>query len=135
MQHAYDVAVRWSDEDRLGHINNTRYLTFAEDARLVWFGASPMGSGGVILARTEIDFRSQVHFSSGGHLLVRTDVLSIGSSSLTLRQNIVDDHDQTVAGTRHVLVCFDYTEQRSRPWTEQERTWLSDYVVKDASRG
>ncbi|MGI8533026.1 MAG: acyl-CoA thioesterase [Geodermatophilaceae bacterium] len=146
MPHRFDVIVRWSDEDRLGHVNNARYLTFTEDARLVWLADSPAGSGGVILARTEVDFRSQVHFAAGGRLVVQTWVTAIGRSSAGLRQDIhrVDAPDgvattadpaqvlaDPVATTANVLVCYDYRNQRSRPWTEEERAWLRTWMDQE----
>ena len=146
MRHHFDAIVRWSDEDRLGHVNNARYLTFTEDARLVWLDDSPAGSGGVILARAEIDFRSQVHFAVGGRLAVQTWVTAIGRSSAGLRQDIhrVDAPDgaaaaadsapvpaDPVATTANVLVCYDYRNQRSRPWTEEERAWLRTWMDQE----
>ncbi|CAN5713270.1 MAG: acyl-CoA thioesterase [Geodermatophilaceae bacterium] len=138
MAFRYDVAVRWSDEDRLGHVNNSRYLTFTEDARLVWLSESPTGAGGVILARSEIDFRFPVHFVTGGRLVVETSVCSIGRSSLLIRQDIVWPEDAAGAGdavarTRHVLVCYDYVRGAPRPWTDVEREWLSRWQDEEAA--
>ena len=31
------VALRWSDLDAFNHVNNARYLTFLEQARIEWF--------------------------------------------------------------------------------------------------
>jgi acyl-CoA thioester hydrolase len=141
--HHHDVLVRWSDEDRLGHVNNTRYLTFTEDARLSWLSDSPTGSAAVILARTEIDFVRPVHFEVGGLLCIHTSVLGVGRSSVRLRQDIFHaadttaaapaDRTQAVARTEHVLVCYDYGKQRSRPWREQERTWLLQWSAEAES--
>lgn len=141
--HHYDVAVRWSDEDRLGHVNNSRYLTFTEDARLSWLADSPAGNGTVILAHTEIDFVRPVHFVTGGRLVVHTSVDAVGRSSVRLRQDVFDsgvlapgtrrDRSEAVARTEHVLVCFDYELQRARPWQERERTWLRRWIAEPES--
>lgn len=125
----YDVSVRWSDEDRLGHVNNSRYLTFTEDARLAWLAGSPTGASGVILARSEVDFRFPVHFEVGGRLVVETVVAAVGRSSVRVRQDVVWPPDseragESVAGTVHVLVCYDYGRAAPRPWTADERAWL-----------
>ena len=135
--HSYDVVVRWSDEDRLGHVNNARYLTFTEDARLVWLADCPTGDIGVILARSEIDFRRQVHFPAGGRLVVHTDVRTIGRTSMRIGQDIlpVDDAGQAgsvseaVARTEHVLVAYDYVGQATRPWGDAEREWLQRFMA------
>ena len=31
------IALRWSDLDAFNHVNNSRYLTFLEQARIEWF--------------------------------------------------------------------------------------------------
>ena len=31
------IALRWSDLDAFDHVNNSRYLTFLEQARIEWF--------------------------------------------------------------------------------------------------
>ncbi|CAN5270589.1 hypothetical protein BH20ACT5_BH20ACT5_23790 [soil metagenome] len=129
MRHTFDVVVRWSDEDRLGHINNSRYLTYTEDARLSWLRDSPHGNGGVILARAEVDFRRPVHFVAGGHLAVHSSVRSVGTSSLRMRQDIVDDEAEVVAAVESVVVGYDYARKRSRPWTEYERAWLAQWTA------
>ena len=142
MPHVHDVQVRWSDEDRLGHINNTRYLTFVEDARLGWLHESPAGNGGVILTRVEIDFRVPVHFATDGRLVVHTSVTDIGRSSVQLRQDILaadrpggpEPERRVVAAVRCVLVCFDYDRQSTRPWRDEERGWLQGWQDGPAER-
>ena len=51
--------VRFRDLDGMGHVNNAVFLTYLEQSRLAWFGSDPaFALSDVILARTEIDFRS-----------------------------------------------------------------------------
>jgi len=51
--------VRFRDLDGMGHVNNAVFLTYLEQCRLAWFGSDPaFALNDVILARTEIDFRS-----------------------------------------------------------------------------
>ena len=62
----YEETVRFSDLDGRGHVNNAVFLTYLEQARLAWFrsfgeeGSMPLTD--IILARTEIDFRSPLVF-------------------------------------------------------------------------
>src|SRR3546814_19658332 len=81
----HELVTRWSDCDMLGHINNARYFTFDESARLDYF--DPMirlNSGfwkdsGFILARIECDFIDQIH-----HPADRNSVVSGKSVSLSV---------------------------------------------------
>ena len=64
----YDVAVRWSDMDAYGHVNNARFLTLYEEARVAMFfvGARAHGLGsfeeGIVIARHEIDYLRPVDY-------------------------------------------------------------------------
>jgi len=52
--------MRWSDIDRLGHVNNAIYLTYLEQARIQYIQEAcqwPWHTHGLVLARVEIDYR------------------------------------------------------------------------------
>ena len=36
----HEAQVRWSDPDRLGHVNHARYLSYFEDARMALLARS-----------------------------------------------------------------------------------------------
>src|ERR1700750_2520143 len=67
----HDVPVRWSDLDAYGHVNNARFLTLFEEARVALFflGAREMGltsfEDGIVLARQQIDYLRPVDFANG----------------------------------------------------------------------
>ena len=56
-RHRYAVQLRWSDMDAYGHVNNARFLTLYEEARVAMFfvGARKHGLGsfeeGIVVAR------------------------------------------------------------------------------------
>ena len=57
----YDCPVRWSDMDAFGHINNARFLTLYEEARIALMFTAAREHGltsfeeGVVIARHEVD--------------------------------------------------------------------------------
>jgi acyl-CoA thioester hydrolase len=127
---SFDVQVRWSDPDQLGHVNHAKYLTYFEDARMSVVSRSPIGTPGVrqgrgcIAARVAVDYRRQVTFTAGLTLTVRTGVGRIGTSSFTLLQKLYLPADpQPVAECECVLVAFDYAANHSRPLDEDERAY------------
>ena len=119
------VGVRFSDCDPLGHVNNAVYLTYLEQARIVlWrhqlgFQSRRMAESGrrgegFILARAEIDFRSQAH--DGDELEVRLSLTGVGRSSATYEYEIVDvPTGRLVATAKTVQVWFDYDAGSSVP--------------------
>lgn len=120
------VIVRFGDCDLLGHVNNAKYLTYIESARIDLWRAQ-LGflrshiidehgkrGHGFILARAEVDFRAQSRY--GDTLEVRLGLGAFGRSSLTYDYDVVRVGDDTLVATaRTVQVWFDYDENRSLP--------------------
>ena len=86
-------------------------------------GRQPRGEG-FILARTEIDFRSQAH--DGDELEVRLALEGFGRTSATYVYEIVDvATGRLVAAAKTVQVWYDYDAGRPVPLTEETKA-LSD---------
>jgi acyl-CoA thioester hydrolase len=121
--HEHAVQLRWSDPDMLGHVNHARALALIEDARLA------MGdrSGGLILARLEVDYLRQLYYRVGERLVVRSAVTRLGTKSFTVRQELVQD-DQVAIRADAVMVAFDFEADASRPLTDDERTHWSGFA-------
>lgn len=113
--HTTAIQVRFGDTDALGHVNNAVFATYAETARIEFFRsaagmyAEPGETGGFILARLAIDFRSQVVL--GQKVEVVTSIVRMGSTSLTMQQQIMAD-GVLAADVEAVAVSFDYERQR-----------------------
>ena len=123
MRHEHPVQLRWSDPDSLGHVNHARALGLLEDARL----AMVSGPGGAILARLEVDYLRQLYYRVGERPCVTSWVTRIGTKSLTVRQELVQD-DQVAIRADSVLVMFDFATDTSRPRTDDERAHWSRYL-------
>ena len=133
---ALPLTVRFSDCDPLGHVNNAVYSTYLEQARIVLWrrqagfelrragsGRQPRGEG-FILARTEIDFRSQAH--DGDELEVRVSLESFGRTSAKYGYEIVDAATgRLVVEARTVQVWYDYDAGRPVPLTDETKAKLS----------
>jgi acyl-CoA thioester hydrolase len=121
MSHIYShrLEVRFRDCDPLGHVNNAVYLTYLEQARLVYwkelwgFGEPGSTIPGVIMARAEIDYRSPAHY--GQTLEVRIAIAAIGKTSFTYDYEIVDAEGRAVASARTVQVMYDYATAKPVP--------------------
>lgn len=115
--------VRFSDLDGMGHVNNAVYSTYLEQARLAWFGVDEeMPLRDVILARTEIDFRSPLQYGETVEIGVRASRL--GTKSFELEHEMRAD-GRVVAEAKCVLVGYDYERAQSAPIPERWRRRLS----------
>ncbi|MEM7205513.1 MAG: thioesterase family protein [Planctomycetota bacterium] len=117
MTNAYPTAVRlpvlWGDLDAFGHVNNARYFTWFEAARLDYFrevgvATSATPSVGPILARTECDFLRPVSWP--GEVTVGARTTRVGTTSFHMEYAIWQDEgpDQPVARATGVVVLIDY---------------------------
>jgi len=114
------LTVRWSDMDALGHVNNAKYFTYLESARIRLFselGTAPPGSTpghGFALVAATCNFRRQIHFPAQIH--IGTRIMKIGNSSFHLEHVfLLGDSDNPAADAASVVVWTDYTANRSAP--------------------
>jgi acyl-CoA thioester hydrolase len=113
----FPVDVRFRDLDAQGHVNNAVYLTYVESARIAWWQevtGRPWAETGMILARTEIDYRSPAVY--GDRLEVGLRCASLGRSSFVMEFRVEErGSGRLVAEGRKVLVHYDYTAGRPIP--------------------
>jgi acyl-CoA thioester hydrolase len=110
--------VRFRDCDAMGHVNNAVFSTYLEEARIGVLG----GLGAFILARVEIDFRSELR--SGEEVEVRSRCSRVGTKSFDLEHRITTG-DRVVAEAKSVLVSYDYDRAASVPVPAELRERLS----------
>jgi acyl-CoA thioester hydrolase len=113
--------VRWDDLDALRHVNNAKYLTYAQEARFAWSGMLEM-----VVARAELDFKLPIY---DGNIFVDVTlwVESIGTSSFTMIYEITYE-GELLARVKTVQVTISPETKKSRPINETEREFLSKYL-------
>ncbi|WP_456275719.1 acyl-CoA thioesterase [Bacillus sp. AK128] len=132
MKFEIDVLVRFCETDALGHVNNSSYFIYLEEARVRFFQKlgfpMDMKEWNFILASTKCDFLNQAYFSQ--NLKITTTVSHIGTKSFTLQHDILDaqTENQIARGTA-TIVYFDFNEQKSAPIPEQLRSQLESFTV------
>jgi acyl-CoA thioester hydrolase len=116
--------VRFRDCDPMGHVNNAVFSTYLEQARLAWFGEdSQMPLDDVILARTEIDFRSPA--TLGETIAISVRPVRVGAKSFELEYEL-HAGERLVAEAKSVLVGYDYEHARSMEIPERWRRRMTD---------
>ncbi len=86
------------------------------------------GDRGLILARLEGDYLRQLYYRVGERLCVHSTVTRLGTKSLTLRQELVQD-DEVAIRASVVMVLFDFVTDASRAMTDDERAHWTRYQV------
>jgi acyl-CoA thioester hydrolase len=111
--------VRFGDCDPMGHANNAVYSTYLEQARITALG----GLDPFILARVEIDFRSELHMND--EIEIRTRCSRVGTKSFDLVHEIRAG-DRVAAQAKSVLVGYDYETKTSVPLPDETKRRLSE---------
>ena len=131
MRHEHPVQLRWSDPDSYGHVNHARALSLLEDARLAVAAAAPQSEPGrlpdIILARLEVDYLRQLYYRVGEVLTVRSWVARLGTKSVTVRQELIQDGVPAIRADG-ICVMFDIRTDTSRALTDEERIFWSRYL-------
>ena len=141
----YHCTLRWSDLDAYGHINNSRFLTLYEEARvaLMFAGGRAWGVGsfadGVVIRRHEVDYLRPVDYALGRATAeaaptVRIElwVEQIRAASFTVAYELYDG-DVLASTARSVLVPFDLTRKLPRRLSDEERAFLLSYAPGGAA--
>jgi acyl-CoA thioester hydrolase len=119
-----DIQVRFNDTDAFGHLNNTAFALYAEQARVEFF--REIGTrGSIILAHIALDFRKQVRYGDKVH--VTTQIERIGNSSISLWQ-LVYANAELAAEVSSVVVFFDYQAQTPKTIPDEIRQKLQPYL-------
>jgi acyl-CoA thioester hydrolase len=131
MTHEKRIEIRWRDLDAFRHVNNAVYATYLEECRDEWMTRALGAVGDLwdfVLARVAIDFRQELT-QEDDVAVVSVRLERIGTSSLTLHEEIRKLDGTLVAEAEAVLVARDRESGRSRPLTDAERSALENVLV------
>jgi acyl-CoA thioester hydrolase len=112
----YELKTRWKDIDSFGHVNNAVFLTYIEDARIMYFKRWNVTEKkrSLIVASIKIDYLRQIEHPSD--LIVGQKISRIGNSSFDIQSAIFLNNDPKPAANSVVsCVCFDYQQNKSDP--------------------
>ena len=126
----YHCPLRWSDLDAYGHVNNARFLTLYEEARvaLMFVEAGKAGvtsfNRGTVISRHEVDYLRPVDYGDG--VRIELWIEEIRPSRFTVGYELFDGG--SVAGrARTTCVPYDLTGGRPRRLTDAEREFLEPW--------
>ena len=119
--------------DVYGHVNNARFLTLYEEARVAMFFTGARAHGltsfeeGIVIARHEIDYLRPVDF--GHPVRVEMWISELRASRFTVAYELFDEG---VLASRASSVCVPYNlaEGFPRRLTEAERDFLKPYAER-----
>jgi acyl-CoA thioester hydrolase len=141
-----EVEATFGDVDAMGHVNNVVHLKWIETARIAYWirvtgqrphAGLPSEGGGthesgpgvmsgvlidMILARTEIDYKSPVSYGEKLDVFVRTSLIK--RTSMVFEYAVAAKTGRAVAAAKTVVVCYDYGLLRPKPVSEEMKAGI-----------
>jgi acyl-CoA thioester hydrolase len=124
--HVERIPVRWGDMDAMGHVNNTVYFRYMEQARISWFDAllprgEAWGTTGIVIANASCNFKKPINYP--GVVEVKVYVDAPGGSSVGTHYELRVD-DQLYADGAATVVFIDMEKQKPMRIPESIRSRL-----------
>ena len=124
--HTLRMPIRWGDMDAMGHVNNTVYFRYLEQARMSWFEEiecvpDTVNGHGPVIINAHCIFLRQLKYP--GEIEVRTFAAPPGRSSIETMHEIrrVDTPDVLAAEGGAKVVWIDYQREKSHPIPDEVR--------------
>jgi acyl-CoA thioester hydrolase len=122
------IPIRWGDMDAFGHVNNTVYFRYMEQARINWFtdslGTLGDGGNGPVLINAGCTFLRQLRHP--GNIDVYIFVGTVGRSSMETTYSLQrsDEPGVVVAEGAAKVVWVSFADQKSMALPEHIRDRL-----------
>ena len=136
MRFTYHCALRWSDLDAYGQVNNARFLTLYEEARVAMMFVDARKAGvtsfeeGVVISRHEIDYLRPVDY--GDPVRIELWIEELKPSRFTVAYELFDGN-RVASRARTVCVPYDLAKQRPRRLSEAEHSFLRPWLREPAA--
>ena len=128
----YPIQVRYGDLDPQWHVNNARFLTYLEQARLAYLIHLGLFDGhsfldlGLIVANIHIAYRAPISLME--ELRVGVKTVHLGNKSLKMVYVIENPATgQIKAQAEVVMVAYDYHSQTSVPLSRHWRDTIAAF--------
>jgi acyl-CoA thioester hydrolase len=124
--HVERIPIRWGDMDAMGHVNNTVYFRYMEQARIGWFdalvpAAEAWQDTGIVIASASCNFKRALNYP--GTVEVKLSIDPPGGSSVSTFYELKMDETLYADGAA-VVVFIDMKSQKPIRIPERIRSLL-----------
>ena len=122
------IALRWSDLDAQGHVNNAVIADYLQEARTAFFRAGPCSGlldSGVVVVGHRISYLAPITYSDAG-IGAEVAITRRGGARFDVAYALFQDATP-VARARTVLCPFDFETRQPTRLALTDREWLAEY--------
>ena len=128
--HVERIPIRWGDMDAMGHVNNTVYFRYMEQARISWFEAllprgEAWGRTGIVIANASCNFKQAINYPAT--VEVKMFAGAPGGSSLPTSYELLVEN-QICADGAATVVFIDMEKQKPVRIPEALRNLISEGI-------
>ncbi|MEV7198072.1 thioesterase family protein [Streptomyces sp. NPDC093510] len=130
-RYTYPCPLRWADADAYGHVNNSMYLRYMEEARTRMFQGVLTGDeegrrhNAFVVSRASIDFKVPLHYREDP---VDVHVWVTGSRAVSFELAYeIRDADRLYAKGTTTIAAYDLDTGRPRRLSTTEREFIARY--------
>ncbi|WP_128894800.1 acyl-CoA thioesterase [Longirhabdus pacifica] len=119
--HTFEIDVRSTEIDTLGHVNNAKYLEYMEWARFDWIQKAGLTVEKlrekqimIVLVNVNINYRKEIRFGDKVKVVTKpVKPTRVGGKSGTMIQEIYNQHGDLATDAEITIVFIDAVKRKS----------------------
>jgi acyl-CoA thioester hydrolase len=111
----YKIQIRFNDCDLMGHVNNSIYLSYIEEARIIFLNSILEESWdwkqkGIIIKKHDIEYISPLKLNDDVYIF--TEFGNIGNKSFELIHTFYKNQEITTK-IKSLIICYNYNSSKT----------------------
>ena len=112
----HSIKTRWRDLDAFRHVNNATFLSYIEDARILFFKrwGINLKEKSLIVASVKIDYINQLKHPS--NIIIGQKVSRLGTKSYDIQSAVFEKESKLLICCSTITsVCYDFINKKTIP--------------------
>ena len=112
----HTIKTRWRDLDAFRHVNNATFLSYIEDARILFFKrwGINLKEKSLIVASVKIDYINQLKHPS--NIIIGQKVSRLGTKSYDIQSAVFEKESKLLICCSTITsVCYDFIDKKTIP--------------------
>lgn len=112
----HTIKTRWRDLDAFRHVNNATFLSYIEDARILFFKrwGINLKEKSLIVASVKIDYINQLKHPS--NIIIGQKVSRLGTKSYDIQSAVFEKESKLLICCSTITsVCYDFIDKKTVP--------------------
>ena len=112
----HSIKTRWRDLDAFRHVNNATFLSYIEDARILFFKrwGINLKEKSLIVASVKIDYINQLKHPS--NIIIGQKVSRLGTKSYDIQSAVFEKESKLLICCSTITsVCYDFIDKKTIP--------------------